>query len=144
MKYLSKESSIETVKRLFSTTSNEDAVSIQNAFLAVGRDPVKVKENKDWLSNKLTHLKYHNLIKPIYSFKTGYRVLDKIQLTLEGKKALGRIETDVIEKNTNSTLTNPNNSSSSLTDLMQIIAKLRKDNPEYEITFDVKLKGNSV
>lgn len=140
MKYLSRDTSIETVRRLFSAKPDEDVVSVQDAFFAVGRDIEKIKENKDWLSNKLTHLKYHNLVKPVYSFKSGYRTLEKIQLTLEGKKALGRFEEDHVNNDMSTLTINSNGSSPSFTNLMKIVAKLRKENPDYEITFDVRLK----
>lgn len=141
-KIKSKDSAIENVKRFFSNTPNDDVVSIVDAFVAWGRpNPENTEANKAWLSNILFHLKYHNLITPIYTFNSGRKKLDKLQLTLAGKRALGRIEGNSDSDNGISLHTSSNGSSMSFTDVMKIVAKLRKENPDYEITFDVKLKG---
>lgn len=44
--------------------------------------------NKSWISNKLVDLKHYQLVSPVYTHGRR-KVLDKIQLTQEGKKALG-------------------------------------------------------
>jgi hypothetical protein len=139
MKIKTKESSIENVKRLFSNTS-EDSTSIHEAYAAWGRDLEKVEDNKSWLSNLLTHLKYHNLVVPVYAFKSGHRMLDGLRLTIEGKKALGRIEDSAIGSMGNSSTPEGSSSNSTLTDVMKTIAKLRRQYPEFQITFDIKLK----
>src|SRR5258706_8165628 len=90
MKKLTRETAIENIKKIFSNCS-EDSISLQDAFIAWGRDPAKIVKNKAWLSNRLTHLKYHNLVKPVYVWKNNRRVLDKLELTMEGKKQLGRL-----------------------------------------------------
>lgn len=141
-KIKSESASIENVKRFFSTTPNDDVVSIAEAFRAWGRqNPENMEANKAWLSNVLYHLKYHNLIAPVYAFSSGRRKLDELRLTLKGKRALGRLEDT--NKNENGTIPSTNGSSNpySFNDVMKIIAKLRKENPDYEITFDVKLKS---
>lgn len=137
-KYKSRPAAIETVKRLFSASPNDDFVLINDAFRAAGRDIEKVVENKAWLSNKLPTLKYHNLLTVHYSYDTGRRKLDKLQLTLEGKRALGRIDESAREENGASVR---NGETSSITDIMKIVAHLQKKHPEFEITFDVKLKS---
>jgi hypothetical protein len=136
IKYKSKDSAIETLKRLFSNSPNEDIVTLDEAFIAAGRDPEKKDDNKAWISNKLTTLKYHNLLLVHYSYDTGHRKLDKLQLTLEGKRALGRIDEPIKQENHVSI-----NDTPSIGDVMKIVAQLRKTNPDYEITFDVKLKS---
>ncbi len=141
MKYKTKSSAIDNVKRIFSNTP-ADSVSLQDAFQAWGRDLEKFEENKSWLSNIMTHLKYHNLIVPTYSSKTGYRKLDKLQLTLEGKKALGR--TDGNYEHDSTLITNPMNDNHiplDIKNVMRMVSQLRKENPDYEIMFDVKLKN---
>lgn len=140
-KYKSKPSAIETVRRLFSSSPNDDFVLIEDAFRAAGRDIEKVEENKAWLSNKLPTLKYHNLLTVHYSYDTGRRKLDKLQLTLEGKRSLGRIDEPSSEGN-GEIATNGN--TSSIIDIMNIVAKLQKKHPEFDITFDVKLKSGIV
>lgn len=143
--YKTRESSIENVKKFFSNTSG-DAITLEEAFAAWGdRDDRSFEDNKSWISNLLTHLKYHNLVKPIYSRKNKRRVLTRIQLTLVGKKALGRIDesTEIAPefvKEVQEDHYNRSNGKMSLSDAMKMIAKLRKDNPEYQITFDIKLR----
>lgn len=140
-KLKSKPASIENVKRFFSNTPDSDSVSVDDAFVSWGRNLEKKKANMAWLSNVLFHLKYHNLIKPVYDYGSGRKKLDAIQLTFEGKRALGRIEGNSDEDFTSSTPTNSHSNSKTITDVMKIVAKLRQDNPEYDVTFDVKLKG---
>ena len=138
MKYLSKEAAIENVRKFFSNTP-DDTVLIKDAYLAWGRDLAQEEKNKGWFSNKMVDLKYHNLVKPVYALKNNRRTLDKIQLTMEGKKALGRIEG--VSDEEDSSPTNGHSDSLSIADAMRIVARLRKENPDYEISFDVRLKS---
>jgi hypothetical protein len=131
----SKSAGIETLKRFFSHTS-ADEVSIEEAFQAAGRPIEKPEANKAWLSNKLTTLKYHNLLSVNYAYDSGRRKLDKLRLTLEGKRALGRIEESSHDNNEVKT-----NGSTSIADIMKTVAQLRKSYPEFDITFDIKLKN---
>lgn len=138
-RYKSPRAAIEMVKRFFAHTT-DDSISLEDVFRMWGRDAEKVKQNKAWLSNKLTQLKYHDLIIPVYSYKNGRRRLEKIQLTLEGKRVLGRIGENIDNANGDS-IVKANSNSVSFTNIMQRVAELRKENPDYEITFFVKLKG---
>ena len=138
-KHKSRSSAVGTIKRFFANTA-DDSISIQDAFKSWGRDLVKVKDNKAWLSNKLTHLKFYELVTPIYSYGKGPRKLEKLELTLEGKRELGRIGRNLESSNGVSASTN-GRSVISLEEIMKAVPKLRKENPEFEITFDVRLKG---
>ncbi len=139
MKYLSRQAAIESVKKSFSNTS-EDAITLQDAYTAWERDLTQEEKNKGWFSNKMVDMKYHNLVKSVYAIKNNRRTLDKIQLTIEGKRAIGRIEGNVEEAESNSHATNGHNNPLSIADVMKIVAKLKKENPEFEIIFDVRLK----
>lgn len=131
-KIRSKESSVENIKRLFSNSLEKDEVSLEEAFRSWGRpNPENIDLHKAWLSNLMTHLTYHNLIRSVYSYGEGRKRLTGLVLTHEGKRALGRIDQGA-DGNDDIIL--------SVNDVMKIVAKLRRDNPEYEITFDVKLK----
>ncbi len=139
-KFKSKESAIDAVKRMFASNPIDDTVSIEQIFSTWGRpQDVKHEINKGWLSNKLTALKHHNLVVPLYKFEDGRKKLDKIQLTTEGKRALGRI----INSHEHEDISKRPNVVFSIGDVMAIVAKLKKDNPEYEINFDVRLKVES-
>lgn len=135
MKYLSEEAAVETLKQIFSQT-NTDSISPKEASLAWGRETYSDEENRRWFDNKMTHLKHHILVKPVYTRRNSRRVLDKIQLTLGGKRALEKIENDE-ELDTPSANRSGN---LSISDAMNIVSRLRKENPEYQITFDVRLK----
>ena len=144
--YKSRESSIENVKKLFANTDS-DIITLEEAFAAWGdRNDMSFEDNKSWISNLLTHLKYNKLVKPIYSRKNKKRILTKIQLTLVGKKALGRLDENLGEtietdpKTPEQIYNSMSNSTVSMSDAMKLIARLRKENPDYQITFDIKLK----
>src|SRR2546430_1213581 len=96
MSHVKKEVAIETLKKMFSNTP-EDVIEVDDIYKAWERS-LEDEKNKVWLANKLTDLKYYNLVKSNYSFKSGYRSLVNIQLTMEGKKALRRIGDIVIQE----------------------------------------------
>lgn len=145
-KIRSKNVAIENVKTFFSNTPNDDVASLEDAFRAWGRpNPENIEENKAWLSNKLTALKYHNLVTPIYVHKDGRRKLEKLRLTLEGKKALGRIEgySEDDKNNENSHSKNSGNSSNDFSDIYKKVAEWQKNHQEFEVEFNVKLKNTN-
>lgn len=143
-KIKSREASVENVRRIFANTPNKDSIKLKEAFVAWERpNPDNIDKNKAWLSNMLYHLKYHNLLTPIYSYNKGRKTLDSLKLTLEGKKALGRIKNYEETKNGDPHDEQKFNTPSFI-DVMKIVAKLREDNPDYAITFDVKLKNEVV
>lgn len=131
-----RETAIEIVKKFFSNTSG-DVVTLQEAFEAWGRRLENVEKNRGWMSNMLTHLKYHNLVKPLYDMKSGHRKLDKLQLTLEGKRAIGRFEEN--SNGETSQVTNGHNDIS-IEEIMKAVPKLQRDNPEFDIEFSVRAK----
>lgn len=139
MKYLSRQTALDTAKQIFSLTSGDSVTPKEAALAWGGRENISEEKNRHWLDNKMIHMKYHNLIKPVYSRRNSRRVLAKIQLTLEGKRALGKLE-GTIELNKS----NGVNSTTevSLDEIMKIISKLRQNNPEYQIIFDIRLKEN--
>jgi hypothetical protein len=137
-KYKTKETSVENVQLLFQNTT-EDRISVGEAYKAWGRDTNKVEENKIWLSNKLTSLKFHNLVSPIYTVINNRRVLNAIQLTIEGKRALGRIGENVEVINAP-----PNQSNELITidAILKAIPRLKKENPDFDIVFKVNPKNS--
>lgn len=136
MKYLTYESALGGIKSVFSKTDS-DLVSLEDIFSFWGRGDYTLLQNQRWFGNKLVHWKYHNLVTPVYRLRNKKRVLFGVQLTLKGKRALGKLldESDEVG----------NNGNADLAKLMKSITDLRKKSPEFEITFDVKLKKqNSV
>lgn len=136
MKYISQKAATETLQSLFSHT-REDKITLDEAFRAWGRESYSLEKNKHWFDNKMTHLKYHSLIKPVYERRNARRVLFGIQLTLLGKRALGRIEGD--NKNTESSSVN----NISLGQITKLVSLFKKQNSEYDVVFEVKLKSTS-
>jgi len=133
MKYLSKQSAVEGVRKIFKN-SDKGSVTLDEAFTAWDRQNYNPIENLRWIGNKLTHWKYHNLVKPLYGHRNGKRVLSGIQLTLHGKQSLdssGVADGQNLEAQ---------ELQSSLLEIMKLVENLKKHNPSYEITFDVKLK----
>ena len=134
MKYLTKQSAIEGVRKIFKNP-DKGSVTLDEAFVAWDRQNYNQIENLRWIGNKLTHWKYHNLVKPIYGHRNGKRILSGIQLTLPGKQSLD-----------NSAITDGESLEeqklqSSLLEIMKLVESLKNHNPSYEITFDVKLRN---
>jgi hypothetical protein len=90
MKYVSLTAATETLRVFFpSYPSSGDVASLREIYMAAGRDLDQAEQNKNWVGNKLTHLKYHDLVKPLYAYSDDRRkVLDRIQLTKRGRDAL--------------------------------------------------------
>lgn len=140
-KYKNKETAIENVKRLFSNTPSDDTVTIEDAFVAWGRpNPENNETNKAWLSNMLFHLKYHDLVLPIYSYAGGHKKLTKLQLTFTGKKALGRIGEITEHANENQNPLASNGNTIDFRNVKSVIEKLKEANPEFEFNFEMRLK----
>lgn len=89
MKYVTYAAAVETLKGFFKDHPDSDIVSLHEIYIASNRDLNQPELNKSWVGNKLTHLKHYQLVTPIYTHGRR-KVLDKVQLTSEGKKALGR------------------------------------------------------
>lgn len=138
LKHKSRATAVQNLKRMFKNTP-EDHISLQDVFVAWGRDLSKEVDNKAWLSNKLTHIKYHDLITPVYSYNTRPRRLERLELTLEGKRELGRIGATG-SSDENSTPSSNGHSSASLADLTKLVKQFQKENAEFEVTFSVRLK----
>ena len=138
-KYKSREASVETVRHIFQNT-NEDYIALEDAFKSWGRDLSKVEENKAWFSNKLTSLKYHNLVIPIYTTNNNRRILKKIQLTIEGKKAIGRLVKDTGLTIGSVVDIRSEHNEITIEDILKAIPKLRKENPDFDIIFKVTPK----
>lgn len=138
-KYSTREGAIKQLQKFFDgITANE--ITVSEAFKAWGRDPQPTEQNKSWLSNKLTHLKIHRLVKPVYIHnENNRRSLDKIQLLPEGLAALGR--SDYKNASDGVTSTKLNTDTILLEDIMKAIPRIQKENPNFEITLSVTPKS---
>lgn len=61
-------------------------------YEATNRPPEHAKANRVWLSNRLTHLRHHGFVKPVYSTEGGPRKLEQVELTLRGRRAMRKLE----------------------------------------------------
>ncbi len=132
MKYLTYNSALEGVRLVFSKTDS-DTVSLEDIFSFWGRGGHTLLQNQRWFGNKLVHWKYHDLVGPVYRLRNKKRVLYGVQLTLKGKRALGKLRNELGDSETDG-------DNSDIGKLMKSVKDLQDKNPEYEITFNVKLK----
>jgi hypothetical protein len=142
-KYKSKKAAEETLKRFFANKPASDQVSVEEIFRAAGRQGKQPTANMAWLSNKLTTLRYHDLINSEYSYQ-GKRRLKSISLSLDGKRALRRVGS----ANSPNAYQEPpeagrqalGDQEPSLDDALALVSQLRKRYPEFDIDLTVKPK----
>lgn len=134
--YISETAAVENLRRLFSPNPNADQLSLEEVFIAAGRERENGRTNRNWLANKMTQLKYHGLIRPIYKY--GQRKeLAAIKLSLKGKKALGRLS----EGRDNSSLLNSAlGTDVSAIEVAAAVRAFRDNYPEFDVVFEVRLK----
>lgn len=133
--YKTKEAAVDNLRKFYSSTSS-DKLTTDEAIIAWGRDPLDQEKNRAWFSTLLGHLKYHNLVKPVYSMRNSRRVLDGIRLTNEGCRVLDRAEYNDSHDNNGYSVQKRVDEF----DLMKNVADFRKNHPEYEVMFSIKLK----
>jgi hypothetical protein len=86
----SEASAANTLKRFFSQHPDAAVLTVSEALEGAGRGSEDFEaSNQGWLSNKLTALYYHDLVKPIYTLHP-YRKLDRLQLTTKGRQLLDK------------------------------------------------------
>jgi hypothetical protein len=135
--YISQTAAVENLRRLFAASPNADQLSLEELFIASGREREDPQTNRNWLANKMTQLKYYNLIKSVYKY--GQRKeLVALQLTIKGKKALGRL-TDGAADGQQLVELGLNHGINTL-DVANAVRSFRDNYPEFEVIFDIKLK----
>lgn len=83
-------SAIQTLQRFFEKYPDSNLITPEQALESAGRNtPEYERKNEGWLSNKLTGLYFHGLVKPNYSFHP-WRKLESLELTQKGKTVLNR------------------------------------------------------
>lgn len=141
--YKGRESSVGNVRKLFSNTSG-DTVSINKVFESFERAQKDEKLNRAWLSNLLSLIKSHNLVRAVYTTKHGPKTLTELELTLEGRRALGRsngnghpVESDAIQSKENG-----RSEQSIVSDFMEAHQRVKDyfEKRGLEIIFEIKPK----
>jgi len=120
-KYISYGAAVEALRTIFNDPYKEQLTTTE-IFQQVGRDLSQMGQNKKWLTNRLTDLKHYGLVRPVYT-KTTPKVLNVVQLTPEGKKAL----TTSLNQEPNKEIT--------LESIAQDINEFLKQNPSVKIDF---------
>lgn len=138
--HMSKNAASATLKRLFSG-SDEDSRLLEEIFTAAGRVEADAERNRAWLSNKTTHLYYHNLVKPVYTYDDRKKLI-ALELTIDGKRALGRIEDSKSDDAIRANQGNPKEVS--FADVAKIVKDFKQSNPEYDVVFKIELKEQSM
>lgn len=132
---ISEQAARDNLRNFFSRNPSDNTISVNEIFVATGRAHLDDELNRSWLSNKLTPLRQYNLVNTIYSHD-GKKGLDKIQLTVQGKRALGRIS-DHPALELDATLHKQN---ISIAQVQEAVRALRKKYPEFEVVFTMKLR----
>ncbi|HXY17904.1 MAG TPA: hypothetical protein VEH48_00595 [Candidatus Nitrosopolaris sp.] len=138
-KYKSRRAAIETLRRFFAGKPDTDRLSVEEVFIATGRQKTAPRANMAWLSNKLTTLRYHNLIDSEYSYE-GRRRLEAISLTLDGKRALGQIGGLAGTDSGPSAAASP--PLAGLSDALAIVSALQQQYPRFDIALTIKPKDS--
>ena len=146
---MTRDTAIKHTQALFEETT-EDFISARDIFIARGRNLENEVGNKAWLSNYVSPLKKYNLVVPQYTQRNGKRVLNGIKLTLEGRMfvrnlmahpgpsvspnpEIPREQRELFENGTNV----------SLETATGVIAEFKRQHPEFEVVFEIKLRGSS-
>lgn len=143
--YLSREAAIANLRKFFPSTTG-DEVSVEDIFIAVGRGSKSIKENRSWLSNKLTSMQEYGLFTRGYSSRGGQRKLVKLKLTSEGRRVLGRDGSDQLTVPLQMSIrgTQGDRETVTVSSVLHHVELLRKNEPKLDITFDVKLKEENI
>lgn len=132
-----------TLQRFFSKYPDSDSVTKDEIFASWDRTGQEFEsKNEGWLSNKLVGIYSHNLAKPIYSYHP-YRKLERLELTIKGKRALGRVDEPGVVGQENTTSNKGQTvqpTVMSYPDLVKSVAEFQRNNQEYEVIFEVKLR----
>lgn len=137
---ISETTAAETLARFFRFTPDDDYVSIEDIYKAAERDSLSDETNKNWLNAKTNQLKHHNLIRSVKEFDRASRRHKVVgyRLTLAGKKAIGRVGVDDEDPDGGYDV---NSVTASLDDVARAVEAFQKNNPNFEVIFDVKFKG---
>jgi len=135
--YISQTAAVENLKRLFANNPDSDQLSVEELLIAAARDDQKPQTNRNWLANKMTQMKYHDLIRPVYRYGERKKLVG-IELSIRGKKALGRISADS-SKTGQLPATQPG-SPLGVQDITGSVKNFRDNNPEFDVVFELKLK----
>lgn len=140
MKIRSYDATVNMLETFFESTL-EDSVSVDSIYASWGRkteDPIK---NKAWLSSCLIHLKEHDLALPVKERRNSRNKIVGLRLTEKGKRVLGKKS----EQSNSGDRVSISQESSRIhaidhENMLRLIAQFKKDNPMFDVIFEIKLK----
>jgi hypothetical protein len=120
-------SAINTIKRFFAKFPESDSITVDQIFESAERNKEEyIDKNDGWLSNRLTGVYYHGLVKPTYSYGP-WRKLESIELTVKGKRLLGRVEEpQLIDKHEQIQETHTNSFNLTVDDILMAVPKINE------------------
>jgi hypothetical protein len=129
--------SLRTIFRSESTTS----ISFTEVIEAWGRTGYSEKQNRIWLSNKLVPWRAFGWIRTIYIPNPDHgrhgRLVDRIELTAEGERALDRLTMPLTDA------TMPAAAETThigLHDVMRLFERLKVESPDTAVSLDMEMK----
>lgn len=142
----SEEAAINTLRRFFAGSPDSDEVAVADIFRLTGRNMSQEKKNRDWLANKLSTMRSYDLIDTVYAYE-GRRKVDKIKLTILGKRALGRIPSDQLPRGDDLILppdiNPPADRNVSLETVYRDVKILKKQLPSFNVIFKLEPKDEA-
>jgi len=128
-------SATNTLKRFFAQSPESDEVTLQDIWRATGRTHYDEPANLAWLYNKMSLLRYYNLIDTKYKMD-GRKKIDRLALTLEGKRILGRVTGG---DKSQAPVGRPSSRVVTLQAIAEDIDEFMRQNPSIRLDLDIKL-----
>lgn len=129
---------VNTLKRFFAEKPNSNELGYDDIINATKRTGYARKKNMAWLSNKWPSLKYYEFIRIDYEYGDGPKKFGKIVLLPEGRRALGRQETQ-----TQTSLIASNSDEVTPETVLRDVKVLREKYPSFEVVFDFRPKDTN-
>lgn len=135
---ISEKAAVELLGRLFANATS-DELTLDEVYAAANRADRDPETNRNWLNGILAKLRDHNLVTVISKYENSRSKLDKVKLSAVGKYSLGwpggEANNSVV-----SIPAVPRVAIVTYNDLAKAVAGFRKDNPDFDVVFEVRLK----
>ena len=96
---ITEEAAATILRGLFRLQPEATGLTPFEIYEAANRPAEHDRANRVWLSNRLTHLKHHGFVRPVYGSEGGSRRLEQVELTFRGRRALKKLsETESIQE----------------------------------------------
>src|SRR6266436_7539892 len=129
---------------------DKDEITVQELHDFFGIDSENKRLTKIWRRNRLYHWRRSGLVETVYEGEDKYNYggyVSKLRLTEKGKKALGRGSggpMSTAEIYPVSETQSGGNVDSALYDVLNLVADWSREHPEYEVSFEIKSREESV